>query len=248
VEESFYHEYAEADERHWWFTGRQIIVRELLARWIPEGKHPKILDVGCGTGGMLKLLAEFGETYGLDPSVEAIEYSRARAGDLVTLYHGGIPEGIPAGVKFDLITAFDVLEHMPDPVAALREIRASLAPGGLFICTVPAFKFLWSEHDDVNHHYRRYTRGMLKDELSNGGFELKYSSYFNSFLFPPIAAVRLIGRLRPRHEVPRSNEAIPPPAINWCLGALFGAERFLLRATPLPAGVSLAAVAAAPNI
>lgn len=243
MEESFYHEYAQADERHWWFAGRQRIVRDLIARSLPSGKRPRILDVGCGTGGMLKLLAEFGETHGLEPFPDAVAYSRERAGHLATIHEGGIPDGVPRGMSFDLVTAFDVLEHLADAVAALCELRAAIAPGGIFICTVPAFRFLWSRHDDINHHFRRYTRAMLKGELESAGYEVKYISYFNTLLFPPIAAARLLGRLRPERDSGDSDLGMPSPAINQCLSAVFGAERYLLRVAPLPVGVSLAAVA-----
>jgi SAM-dependent methyltransferase len=242
MEESFYHQYAECDERHWWFIGRQRIVRQLLDKWLPPLEARRILDVGCGTGGMLKLLSEYGNLHGIDTSPEAIEYSRARAGDVATLHQGQVPDALPAGMSFDLITLFDVLEHMPEPVQTLIQLRAVLAANATLVCTVPAFSFLWSQHDDINHHYRRYTRDMLRSELERGGFEVRYSSYFNTLLFPPVALLRLVQRVLPKGEG-QSDFTLPPPFVNDVLAGVFGSERHLMRRVGLPFGVSLAMVA-----
>jgi hypothetical protein len=133
------------------------------------------------------------------------------------------------------------VEHLEDDEGALSAIRASLAPGGLFVCTVPAFSFLWSEHDEVHHHYRRYTRRVLRRRLESAGFLVERMSYFNTFLFPLAAAVRLGHRLRPGTGK-GSDASIPPAWANRLLVRLFAAERWLLRMTSLPVGISLLAV------
>ncbi len=120
-------------------------------------------------------------------------------------------------MSFDVITAFDVIEHLQDAVSGLRGLRSVLKSDGALVCTVPAFKFLWSIHDDINHHYRRYTREMLEREFQDAGFRVKYISYFNSVLFPPIAAARLIGRLLPAAKEAKSDLSVPPQSVNRIL-------------------------------
>jgi SAM-dependent methyltransferase len=143
---------------------------------------------------------------------------------------------------YAVVTMLDVLEHLEDDVAALREVARILRPGGIVLITVPAFSFLWSRHDELAHHYRRYRRFELCRRLREAGLEPQFVSYFNFFLFPAIALVRLATKaLGIRKE--GSDFAATPVLLNGVLGALFGAERFLLRFMPLPFGVSVLAVA-----
>ena len=244
MEESFYHEYAAAEDEHWWFEGRRAIIRETLSKWLPQGSraHCKILDVGCGPGGMLDLLMEFGQVHALDPSEDAINYCRERVGNKATLHLGGIPDGVPENLMFDVLTAFDVIEHLEDAVSGMRRLKSVLKKDGSFVVTVPAYNFLWSVHDDINHHFRRYTRRLLNDHLKDAGFTVRYISYFNSILFPPIAIARLIGRLLPRNQNPKSDLSLPSSAINQILTSFFRSERYLMRMGSLPFGVSLIAV------
>ncbi|MGZ3458418.1 MAG: hypothetical protein ACXU86_07910, partial [Archangium sp.] len=138
-------------------------------------------------------------------------------------------------------------EHIPDVVGALRGIRSALAPGGRLVLTVPAFGFLWSEHDEVHHHQRRYTVDLLTRQLAEAGLRPRWSSYFNSLLFPPIAAVRLLQRLAPkrRGNALRSDVEVAhgPGLANQVLEAVFSSERYLVPRVSLPFGVSLMAVA-----
>jgi 2-polyprenyl-3-methyl-5-hydroxy-6-metoxy-1,4-benzoquinol methylase len=201
-----------------------------------------VLDVGCGTGGMLQMLREFGTVEGIDSSELALAIARAQLGSEVPLSLGQLPDGIPSGKSFDLITAFDVLEHIPDVAPAARAIRDALSPQGWLVCSVPAYQFLWSRHDELNHHCRRYTRQLLTEHLEQGGFRVDWSSHFNSLLFPPIAAVRLLRKVIPdRSDAPEMGEV--NPLLNRALETLFGAERVLLRRAPLPVGVSILAFA-----
>jgi SAM-dependent methyltransferase len=242
MESELYRGHAQLEDSHWWFWGRRAVVREVLEQRVAPVVGRRILDVGCGSGGMLTLLRDFGEVEGMDSSDEALAYARERLGDGARLSKGELPDGIPAGRSYQLITAFDVIEHIPDAVGALRAVHGALAPGGAFVCTVPAYRFLWSVHDDLNHHQRRYHAALLREHLTTAGFEVRFLSYFNSVLFPPIAAVRLLRKLVPEKRA-ESDLTEASPWVNALLGRLFASERHLVRRTSLPFGVSLIAVA-----
>ena len=235
-----YDELAAVERTHWWFQGRRRILADVLRRRLGTGRagDGSIVDVGCGTGEMLDMVSEFGPVTGLDASPIAVGYCRQRFGDTVDVRLGRIPEDVPDGVG--VVTAFDVVEHLEDDDKALRGICDRLAPGGVFVCTVPAFPFLWSGHDEVHHHYRRYTRAVLRQRLEEAGFAVERLTYFNTLLFPAAAAVRLLHRFVP--GAPSSDASAPAGPVNRVLLQLFAAERFLLRRTDLPFGVSLLAV------
>lgn len=229
------------EDTHWWFTGRRAVIREVLRRQLPAG-HRRVLDVGCGTGGMLVMLRDFGEVEGIDASDDALAFARTRVGPDVPLSRGQLPDGIPEGKKWDLITAFDVIEHIDDPVTSLHAVRRALTPDGHLVVTVPAYQFLWSRHDELNHHRRRYTLPLLREHLEAGGFRVTWSSYFNSFLFPPIAAVRLSQKLMPSRDT-GSDFTEAGPTVNRVLDFVFSSERFVVSRGRFPFGVSILAVA-----
>lgn len=241
---SMYREFAEVHEdRHWWFVGRRLIVRALLQTLLDGPADRTILEIGCGTGGMLPVLSEFGRVTGIDPSEEAIRYSRQRHGGHAELWRVDFPREPPPGDRYDLVALFDVLEHLDDDARALRRAAALLAPGGLLLATVPAHRFLWSPHDVINHHRRRYARRELRSRIRESGLRLVRLSYFNMFLFPAVLLARLIRRPVSGAPQGRSDFRSTPGPINGSLAALFGSERFLLRHVNLPFGVSLLAVA-----
>src|SRR6266567_2800474 len=146
----------EVEEKHWWFAGRRRIIAsfvEDICREFETGK-PRILDVGCGTGANIQMLSQFGSAEGVDVSTEALEFCRARG---LTNVKQGAAETLPHGdASFDLVTGLDVIEHLDDDVAGLREMRRVLRPGGRALLFVPAFMFLWGVQDDISHHRRRY--------------------------------------------------------------------------------------------
>lgn len=240
MDSAVYDELAAVEDTHWWFVGRRRIVRDVLRRRLGRGTAGRsIVDVGCGTGGMLGMLREFGTVRGLDASPIAVDYCEQHFEGSVEVRLGRIPEDILD--EADVITAFDVVEHLEDDEKALAGIHDRLPPGGVFVCTVPAFPFLWSGHDVVHHHYRRYTRPVLRRRLEDAGFTVERISYFNTFLFPAAAAVRLLHRFIPGAPA-GSDASTPHPAVNRLLLALFASERFLLRRAALPVGISLLAV------
>ena len=243
MEAHLYEEMARVEDHHWWFRGRRAVIRSVLRQRLGAGSARRILDVGCGTGSMLPLLREFGSVEGLDGSAAALAYARARLGDGVRLHQGQLPGALPPG-PFDVVTAFDVLEHLPQPVETLREVRAALAPGGRVVLAVPAFGFLWSHHDVVHHHLRRYTLPTLRAHVEAAGLRLTWHSYFNSVLFAPVAAVRVAQRLLPTRGGPATSHLeLGPRWLNATLEALFSAEARVLPRVRLPFGVSLFAIA-----
>jgi SAM-dependent methyltransferase len=233
----------EIEGTHWWFTGRRRIIRSFVEEICRKMNvsRPRILDVGCGTGANLELLGEFGEAEGVDVSIDALAFCRARGLQNV---RQGAAEKLPYETgTFDLVTALDVVEHLDDDVAGLREMRRVLRTGGRALLFVPAFMFLWGVQDDVSHHRRRYTLTGLRRVVGEAGFEVERSTYANISFFAPILAGRLL--MRATGLRPASENNINVSALNGVLGRILGAESSLLRRVNLPLGVSALCVAKA---
>ncbi|HEV2477215.1 MAG TPA: class I SAM-dependent methyltransferase [Candidatus Dormibacteraeota bacterium] len=235
------------EDIHWWFVARRRIFLSLLDEYLKGGSAspPRILDVGCGTGTMLTYLARYGTAEGIDMDEDAIQYCHERG--LTRVSQAGA-ERLPfADGTFGLVTALDVIEHIDDDRAALREVLRVLSPGGSFLVAVPAYRFLWGRQDDINLHKRRYVARELRERLTTTGFEVVRLSYINAVLFPAIAAVRLVRHLIPKPERVQSDFSFPAPRpLNFLLGHVFGAERFMVRQFDLPFGVSIMALARKP--
>jgi len=250
MDRGFYDRYFELEGRHWWFIGRRRIIREEVERSLralvpPPSRRPSLLDVGCGTGGMLAELARFGRVQGTERESAAAEYARQRGFSDVSVV-GSPPLPFETG-SFDLVTILDVLEHVDDDVAMVAEIRRLLRPGGRMVATVPAFPSLWGQQDEISHHKRRYVRSTLTESVERSGLRLKRLTYFNTALFAPIATVRLVRRLRPhRGELSSDFEMMTSGIINDALGRVFSLEASWLASRDLPFGISLMAVAERP--
>lgn len=230
------------EDRHWWFEGRRRVIREVMRRHLLPRARRTILDVGCGTGGMFPLLMEFGEVDGAEFSDDA-RTRAARKFPQRRIEPCALPEQLPEG-QWDVVTAFDVIEHLDEPVRSLETMRSRLPFDGQVVVTVPAFQFLWSQHDVANQHRRRYGRLELVSHLSSAGFKVTFVSYFNTLLFPAVAGARLLERLLPSRfgkDTDDLGETREP--INGLLTRLFGSERLAVGRTSLPFGVSLIAVA-----
>jgi SAM-dependent methyltransferase len=198
--------------------------------------------LGCGSGGNLAMLADFGDLVAVEPHDGA--RNRAIARGLGRVLAGRLPDQVPLGPEsFDAVVMLDVLEHVADDAAALATACRLLAPGGRLLLTVPAFPFLWSRHDELTHHFRRYRRPQLRRLLDENGFAVERLTHFNSLLFPAIATVRLMQRLKRDPSGEDTGMAVPQAAINGALKAILAAEAMALSAMDLPFGVSLLAVA-----
>jgi len=230
------------EDRHWWFEGRRRVIRQVMQRHLLPRAKRRILDVGCGTGGMFPLLTEFGEVDGAEAWPDALERAR-RKFPTKRIESCSLPNDLPKG-EWDVVSAFDVVEHLDDPIASLRTMRDRLPWDGQVVITVPAFQFLWSKHDEVNHHKRRYSRLQLVSQLSSAGLKVTFVSYFNTLLFPAVAGARFLEKLMPsRFGGEKANLEETREPINGLLTRLFGSEALAVGRTQLPFGVSLIAVA-----
>ncbi len=241
MEAQLYDAHHRHEATHWWFEGRRRVIGSVLRRALRPTEGRRILDIGCGTGGMFPLLQTFGEVEGAELSAEARAYA-AQHFPTVRVHPCALPSDLPNG-RWGLITAFDVIEHVDQPVESLVAMRQHLAVDGQLVVTAPAFQFLWSRHDEVNHHKRRYTAALLERQLAQAGFRTTFSSYFNSLLFPAVAGVRLAQRLFPGLEwEPSDLDEVREP-LNTALTWLFGAEAKVVPRLRLPVGVSIIAIA-----
>jgi SAM-dependent methyltransferase len=234
---------AELDASHWWFVGRRRILEQLIRREVRPPPGARILELGCGTGHNLDMLGRFGTVEATELNDSARELASTRLGRPVA--RAALPDlSMFDDERFDLVALLDVLEHVADDRAALQSIQSKLKPGGKLLVTVPGNPWMWSAHDVSHHHHRRYRRRELESVARGAGLTIDFLSPFNSLLFPPIAAARLVGRLTGRES---ADDAMPPAPVNRLLRAIFGLEAGLIGRVPFPFGVSLAAVLRRPD-
>jgi len=229
----------QVEDTHWWYVGRRRIIQSLVEKISTTLKTQRILDVGCGTGANLKMLAGYGKAEGVDISPQAVDFCHERGLDSVKL---GAIEQLPyENHSFELVTALDVIEHLDDDIAGLREMRRVLRPDGRILVFVPAFMFLWGVQDDVSNHRRRYTLPSLLKAVEEAGFSVEWSSYANISFFLPVLVVRSVMRwlgLRADTEY-----GINISLMNGPFSSLFAAERHVFKYGRLPFGVSAVCIA-----
>src|ERR1039457_6357501 len=196
----------ELESFYWWFVARRKLIQDIIAGGHQFPEDTTILDIGCGTGLNNELLSQFGRVFGADCSEHALNFSRNRG--IENLVLSNAEELNFANETFHLVTALDVLEHVDDDLRALSEIWRVTKPGGLLVITVPAYGFLWSEHDEALHHRRRYTAHALRNKLTNAGFEVDRSTYFISLLFFPILLMRIAQNLGKQSLRPKTSHVI----------------------------------------
>lgn len=241
MERAVYDAMADLDQRHWWYRARREVLAELIRRRVRPPAGARLLEIGCGTGHNLAMLAQFGTVDALEVDASARAVAEQRLGRKIM--EAPLPElsGVPEHA-YDLVAALDVVEHIDDDVAAVEGLARRLKPGGRLLVTVPAHPWMWSAHDVVNHHKRRYSKRALKALFEGSPLRLEAIGYFNSLLFPVAVAERLASKVRGKEE---ADLALPPAPVNQALERVFAAERALIGRVPLPPGLSLFAVASA---
>lgn len=258
------HTYAIMDEvegSHWWFVGRRAILESFLRRiafklrnrsdgltstgdrteQIGQGDpHTdiRILDVGCGTGANLEMLSQFGQAEGVDVSVDALAFCAQKG----LKAQKGFAESLPfAAESFDLTTALDVVEHLDDDIAGLKEMFRVTKRGGYALIFVPAFMWLWGVQDDISHHRIRYTKRQIVERLEMAGYQIERATYANLTFFAPILAGRTLMKIT--GIKPESENNVNVTALNGVFGKIFSSERLWLKNFNFPFGVSIVIVA-----
>lgn len=224
---------------HWWFLGRGELVCMLVERECARrgGRVDRLVDVGTGTGSLLHRFAGLAhEAVGVEPDAVPLAIARERGLDVLQAPADALPfeDG-----SVDVVTAIDVLEHLDDDVAAGHEIRRVLRKGGVAVLTVPAYRWLWSDHDVLHHHRRRYTRSSLRRVLESAGLRVERSGYLMSFLLPIAILERAAAKLLRR---PTRGLTLPPRPLNALLLRIVLAERRRVLAGGFPFGLSVFAI------
>lgn len=239
MDRTAYDRWLELETKHFWRVERRALILETIERHLPRAGRLRILDVGGASSLVSREMGRFGDVVVVEPDAPSVEIGRAAGLDI---REGALPDRLPVEGPFDLITLFDVLEHVDDDAGAVSAVRRLLSPDGRLVVTVPAVPLLWSDHDVSVHHRRRYLEGTLRSALEGGGFSVDYLTYFTSFLFPVIATQRLLSRARGVRREATYDVSVPAAPINGALRAIMHAERVALRKIRLPIGSSLLAV------
>ncbi len=242
MRDELYQEMFEMEQHHWWFAAKHRIVGNLIDRMLPlqpDGRRAQVADLGCGCGMMLYKLKDRYEVVGIDGSLKAIEFSALRG---VPVKLGDFPDNIPLEQNsFDAVLLLDVLEHLERDVKTAQQAAKLLKPGGILICTVPAYEWLWSPRDEHHQHFRRYSGKRFRELMNATALKVELISFFNTWLFPLAAAGRLTARLRKSDGM--RDLRVPPQSVNATLATIFASERHLLGRVPLPFGLSLMGIA-----
>lgn len=241
MDRSIYASMSAQEGSHWWFVARRTILDRLIRTQVAPRPDARILEAGCGTGGNLAMLAGHGRVDALEYDGEARTIAHARG--VAPIEPGMLPGQIGFGdQRYDLIALLDVLEHVEEDSASLAALRNRLADGGRILLTVPAVPWLWSDHDVLHHHKRRYTMAGLRMVAQVAGLKVETIGYFNSLLFPIAIAMRTAHRVLRRQG---RLDAQPSPLVNGVLRTIFGWERHLLGRIRFPIGLSLYAILSA---
>jgi len=233
--------YTKHEKTHWWFTARKEILQSVINKIIKKKKYSlplTILNVGPAGGTTSIMLENFGKVKSLEFDDDLFDYCKNET--KLDVDKGSITELPYQNESFDIACAFDVIEHVEDHKKAMDELKRVVKKDGLIFITVPAFQFLWSHHDEVNHHFRRYTKTGINELGKSLRLSLFYSTYFNFFLFFPILASRALGRLKSRNNNKSDfDEFQINRTSNKILHSIFKAEKKIMFPIKFPLGVSV---------
>jgi SAM-dependent methyltransferase len=240
MERTVFNRLDQLEGQHWWFAARRKILKNVISQFAPKKSDLRLMEAGCGTGGNLQMLSSFGKLEAFELDDQARDIAKGKLP--MDIKSGMLPDQVPyKDGSFDVVVAFDVIEHVEKDIESLAKLGQQLAPGGRLVMTVPAMPWLWSKHDETHHHYRRYTSASLNEALLKAGLKPVRISYFNTLLFPMIAGLRLARKVFGITE--SADDAMPSPAVNGVLKSIFGFESNWVGKVSMPVGVSLLAVA-----
>jgi SAM-dependent methyltransferase len=231
---------AEREQTYWWHLGRLRIIQAYVRRAKSGKKNLRILNIGCGTGGTIDMLENFGKTDNVDISDEAIKFMKRHGYKRITKVSG---VKLPFKAKtYDVVGAFDVLEHIDKQVAALKEWKRVIKDDGAIIITVPAYQWLWSDHDVSLHHKRRYTTKRLAEAAEQAGLEPEKKSYAIVFSLPLIVGFRFVNKVLGRKTDSETSYVDVPDWANSLFSKLLYSEAKLHQTMQFPFGTSVVAI------
>lgn len=231
---------AERERTYWWHLGRLRIIEAYIQKALKQKKNVKILNIGCGTGGTINMLETFGVTDNVDISDDAIKFMKQSGFKRITKV-----DGIKLPFKnksYDMVGAFDVLEHIDKQVEALKEWKRVLKDDGAIIVTVPAYQWLWTDHDVSLHHMRRYTIKRLNIAANQAGLKAEKKSYAIVFSLPLVIGFRLMNKLMHRKTDSETSYVDVPDWTNSLFSNLLYGEAKLHKKISFPAGTSVIAI------
>lgn len=227
----------EAD--HWWFAGKRLLFKKLLADRLAGGDLD-ILDIGCGTGASAVEFGQFGRVLASDRSPDALQFVRTRGLNDVVAADAAVPPF--ADASFDVILAFDIIEHVEDDLGMLEGLARVLRPGGAIAIHVPAWPILWSDHDEILEHKRRYTKRSLTELVERAGLRFERLSWSSMTILPVAFGMRGVRRFFPKKDNAEADMFSLPPLLNRAAYSVYQVEAALTARGNLPFGLSLAAV------
>ncbi len=233
MDPSYGQRYRDLYRRHWWWRARETAILRELRRLRPDSGWRRLLDVGCGDGLLFDRLAEFGEVEGVEPDLRLLD---PKGPWRRSIHAVPFDESFRPTHRYDVILMLDVLEHLADATAALRHARSLLAPGGIMVITVPAFQWLWTRHDEFNHHVQRFDRSGFRILAGAGGLRILRERFLFQWLVPAKLLVRAVEKIRSNASAPAS---VPPGPVNWLLSLATRAELAISDVVPMPFGSSL---------
>lgn len=248
MEQNVYLEMQELENRHWWFCARRDYLRKVISRFYKgDDAERRFCEIGCGTGGNLALLAEFAKVDAVEMNDAARDMARQKSVTGVNDINAGyLPDAIPLDQQYDGVFALDVIEHVEHDLAGTQALSGLVKDDGYLITTVPAYQWLWSEHDIANHHFRRYNLSQYKKLITDAGYDIVYASYFNTLLFPLAAISRLFSRASNNDNSQSDSKAtlaMPSPVVNGLLSSVFRLETLWAGKLSMPFGLSIVVVA-----
>ena len=237
---SVYRAMRQLQAEHWWFRGRRDILRSLIAA-IKLPSASKILEAGCGSGGNIALLQEFGEVSAFELDEQARIACVQDTG--IACQKGALPNDNPFADSrhYDLVVALDVIEHIREDVESIRSLAGCIAPGGALLITVPAYQWLFGIHDLTHHHKRRYNLRQINAVVLAAGLRVERSGYFNTLLSPLIFAARIWARIA--HRDADNDLKMPRRGLNTALFRIFRSERRIAQTGMFPFGISAFVIA-----
>ena len=246
MEQHVYDQFNELEEQHWWFSARRKYLDKIIkSLQFNHNEAHKFCEIGSGTGGNLAMLCRYAKVDAVEMNDDARKIiERKQIAGVQNVFSGYLPDNMPLKKKYDAVFSLDVIEHVEDDQAAVAQIKQYLRDDGWLVTTVPAYQWLWSAHDDANHHKRRYTKTQYCSLLESAGYDIVYASYFNTILFPLAVLERFFTRLVSGNE--NNDHAVlklPSKLINTVFTILFGLESNWAGKLRMPFGLSIVVVA-----